>query len=284
MNNVWHEGRRKAFVWGVRGMPTRTEGWQAWVSERHGDAPVFLESKAGPNRISLQKTPMKTTTLACLFSIALFLPAFGQTPTPTSTPAPSPSVSATAVASASAGASISPAASATPDDEDSIERSVSKKLKRHFSVTSPAVTVTKHHRNGDDFDVDDGALMAIPIVGIIFSTLFGAPVLVVGAIMFFSYLKSRSLHRTVRDMVAKGQPVPPALFAPPPAIRARSDMRRGVVLMMVGFGLMIFFGAVNDWENGVWAIGIIPFLIGAGYLLVWKFEGPKDTDKAPPLP
>ena len=54
--------------------------------------------------------------------------------------------------------------------------------------------------------------------------------------------------------------------------------------MMVGFGLMIFFGAVNDWEGGAWALGIIPFLIGAGYLLVWKFEGPKDADKAPPLP
>jgi hypothetical protein len=225
---------------------------------------------------------MKTTTLACLFSIALFLPAFGQTPTP----APSPSVSSTAVASASAGASIAPAVSATPEDEDSIERSVSRKLKRHFSVTNsgPNVTVSRRDRNNDDFNVEDGALMAIPIIGIIFTTLFGAPVLVVGAIMFFSYLKSRSLHRTVRDMVEKGQPVPPALFAPPAAIRARSDMRRGVVLVMVGFGIMIFFGAVNDWEGGAWAIGIIPFLIGVGHLLVWKLEGPKSADKAPPLP
>lgn len=220
---------------------------------------------------------MKTTILACLFSIALFLPAFGQSPTP--------AVSATAVASASAGASISPAASATPDDEDSIERSVSRKLKRHFNVTtSPGVTVTRHHHNDGDFDVEDGALMAIPIVGIIFSTLFGAPVLIVAAIMFFSYLRSRSLHRTVREMVAKGEPVPPALFAPPPSVRARSDMRRGVILVMVGFGLMIFFGAVNDWDGGAWAIGIIPFLIGVGHLAVWKLEGPKDADKAPPLP
>ncbi|HEX4641399.1 MAG TPA: DUF6249 domain-containing protein [Chthoniobacterales bacterium] len=219
---------------------------------------------------------MKTAILTCLCSLVLALPAFGQSPTP--------AVSATAVASASAGASISPAASATPDDEDSIERSVSKKLRRHFSVSSsPSVTVTRSHHNRDDFDVEDGALMAIPIIGIIFSTLFGAPVLIVAAIMFFSYLRSRSLHRTVREMVEKGQPVPPTLFAPPPAIRARSDFRRGVVLMMVGFALMIFFGAVNDWEGGAWAIGIIPFLIGAGYLLVWKFEGPK-ADKAPPLP
>ena len=219
---------------------------------------------------------MKTAILTCLCSIALAWPAFGQSPTP------APSASGTAVASASAGASISPAVSATPDDEDSIERSVSKKLKRHFSNTRSSPS--RHDHSDRDFDMDDGALMAIPIVGIIFSTLFGAPVLIVAAIMLFSYMRSRSLHRTVREMVAKGQAVPPALFAPPPAIRARSDFRRGVVLMMVGIALMIFFGACSEWEGGAWAIGIIPFLIGVGYLLVWKFEGPKDTDKAPPLP
>ncbi|HKP92487.1 MAG TPA: DUF6249 domain-containing protein, partial [Chthoniobacterales bacterium] len=198
---------------------------------------------------------MKITILTCLASIALALPLSGQSPTP----APSPSVSATAVASASAGANISPAATVTPDDEDSIEKSVKRKTSRNFSVSGPSITVKRDHRD-DDFNVDDGVFAAIPIVGIIFSTLFGAPVLIVAAIMFFSYLRSRSLHRTVREMVAKGQPVPPALFAPPPAIRARSDMRRGVVLVMVGFALMIFFGAVNDWEGGVWSIGIIPFL------------------------
>jgi hypothetical protein len=219
---------------------------------------------------------MKTAILTCLCSIALALPAFGQSPTP--------SASSTAVTSTSAGANISPAVTATPDDEDSIERSVSKKLKRHFSITVPSssISVSRHHHDGDDDE--SAAWMAVPIVGVIFSTLFGAPVLIVAAIMFFSYLRSRSLHRTVREMVAKGQPVPPALFAPPPAVRARSDFRRGVFLMMVGFALMIFFGAVNDWEGGAWAIGIIPFLIGVGYLLVWKFEGPKEPDKAPPLP
>jgi Domain of unknown function (DUF6249) len=223
---------------------------------------------------------MKTTILTCLCSIALVWTAFGQL---SPTPAPSPAASGTAIASASAGASISPAVSATPDDEDSIEKSVKRKTSRKFSITSPSgITVTRRHHDNDDFNVEDGALMAIPIIGIIFSTLFGAPVLVVGAIMFFSYLKSRSLHRTVREMVEKGQPVPPALFAPPAAIRARSDMRRGVVLVMVGIGVMIFFGAVNDWEGGAWALGIIPFLIGVGHLLVWKLEGPKD--KAPPLP
>ena len=83
-------------------------------------------------------------------------------------------------------------------------------------------------------------------------------------------------------MVEKGQPVPAALLNPPPALRQRSDLRRGVVLTMIGLGLMVFFGAVNDWEGGAWTLGLIPFLIGAGYLLVWKLDTKKDNP--PPLP
>src|SRR5204862_4819208 len=119
--------------------------------------------------------------------------------------------------------------------------------------------------NGDDEDL--GALMAIPIVGIIFPTLFGAPVMVVAAVMFFSYLKSRSLHRTVRTMVEKGQEVPAALFAPPPVVRARSDLRRGVILLEVGIGLMTFLGEVNVWEGGAWNMGEIQFVLGVSYML-----------------
>ena len=39
---------------------------------------------------------------------------------------------------------------------------------------------------------------------------------------------------------------------------------------------------MNVGQRRRWAIGIIPFLIGLGYLLVWKLERPKDT--VPPLP
>jgi Domain of unknown function (DUF6249) len=236
---------------------------------------------------------MKTTFLICLCSIALGLTALGQIPTPApASPAAQPTSAATSVAASPAIAAVPATVAATPDDrDDSIEAEVARKLKRKFGITidtSPGNThVTRHHkdRDHDSIDIDDGDLggiIAIPIIAIIFSTLFGAPVLVVAAIMFFSYLKSRSLHRTVREMVAKGQEVPAALFAPPPVMKARSDLRRGVVLLMVGFGLMIFFGAVNDWEGGAWSLGVIPFVIGLGYLLVWKLEGRRD--KVPPLP
>ncbi|MGZ4966042.1 MAG: DUF6249 domain-containing protein [Chthoniobacterales bacterium] len=225
---------------------------------------------------------MKTALVICISSLALALMALGQDQTP------SPAAS-------SPTASLAPAATASATAKDDLESRIEGKMKKK----GLSITIGDHDKDGDHDRVrvhknsdgeDIGALMAIPIVGIIFTTLFGAPVLVVAAIMFFSYLRSRSLHRTVRMMVEKGQPVPAALFAPPPVVRARSDMRRGVVLVMVGLGCMVFFGAVNDWEGGAWALGIIPFLIGAGYLLVWKLEGGKangvkaSTDNPPPLP
>ena len=221
---------------------------------------------------------MKTTLRTCISSIAcaLALSAFGQDLTPS--PAATTSTTPTSAPVAPAVATASPSASAD-DLESRIDRKVKKGL--HISIGDDERDHdrkrNREHHESDSDGEDLGTLMAIPIVGIIFSAIFGTPVMIVAAIMFFSYLRSRSLHRTVRSMVEKGQEVPAALFVTPPVIRARSDMRRGVVLIMVGIGLMVFFGAVNDWEGGSWALGVIPFLIGAGYLLVWKLEGNKPT-------
>src|SRR3984893_4726923 len=196
-------------------------------------------------------------------AIAAALSAFGQaSPLSSATSTPTPTPAATA--------------SIAEDLADRIQQRIDQKLKRHMGATAG-------DRETGDADLSDlGERMAVPIVGIVFVTLFGAPILIVAVIMYFGFSKNRMMHRTIRLMVEKGQPVPPALLAPPPSVRQRSDMRRGVVLMMVGLGLMLFLGAVNEWEGGAWAVGIIPFLIGAGYLLVWKLEGRKDIPPPPP--
>jgi hypothetical protein len=101
----------------------------------------------------------------------------------------------------------------------------------------------------------------------------------------FTLLVSRMRQRTIRMMVEKGQPIPAELLAPAArSVRRRSDVRRGVIWAMVGLGMMIFFGAVNDWEGGAWSLGLIPFLIGIGYLMVWKLEGKNNVPPPPPAP
>ena len=201
-------------------------------------------------------------------SLALATGSFSQTPT--ASPLASPPA-ATATVSAAA----------TPASK--IEQSIRKKHKKHFGFT-----IDDHDKDLDALDglgdkkSGDLPEFVIPIVAITMLTVFGAPVLIVGLIMYFSFSRSRALQKTVRMMVERGQPVPEALLNPPPAQRQRSDLRRGVVLAMIGIGLMVFFGAVNDWEGGSWTLGLIPFLIGAGYLLVWKLDTKKDNP--PPVP
>jgi len=211
---------------------------------------------------------MNRFILTYISSLALAVSSFGQAPTA------SPLASTPAATTA-----ISP----TSTPQSKIEQSIRKKQKKHFGFT-----IDNHDTDLDKLDRLDHAKsgdipeVVIPIVAITLLTVFGAPVLIVGLILYFSFSRSRALHRTVRMMVEKGQPVPAALLNPPPAQRQRSDLRRGVVLTMVGLGLMVFFGAVNDWEGGAWTLGLIPFLIGAGYLLVWKLDAKKDNP--PPLP
>jgi hypothetical protein len=215
---------------------------------------------------------MKTLVL-CICSITLAVVASAQ-PSP---PAPPPPPSAPSpVASASATVSLSPGSALA----DKLHQKLDKKLHGHHGIVI----------DGGDSDIgdiksDDIPEFVIPIVAITMLTIFGAPVLIVALIMYFGFSKNRALHRTVRMMAEKGQPIPPELLAPPtPAVKQRSDMRRGVVLCMVGLGIMIFFGAVNDWEGGSWAIGVIPFVIGLGYLLVWKLEGGRKNEIPPALP
>jgi len=33
---------------------------------------------------------------------------------------------------------------------------------------------------------------------------------------------------------------------------------------------VMFFGISAGWDNGGWALGSIPALIGAGYILAWR--------------
>jgi hypothetical protein len=228
---------------------------------------------------------MKTIilTTCCLF--LLVLPLCGQIPSPM----PSPALSATAAPIAPVAPIMPPAAtaspiptatpgkssltltlnsSATPSIDEEIDNAIEKKIRKHFDFST-----TRHHASGDD---SDAAWIALPIVFIVFLTIFGTPVVIVALIMYFSFSRNRAMHKTVRMMVEKGQPVPEALLNPPPVVRQRSDLRRGVVLLLVGLGLMVFFGASSGWDGGAWSLGIIPFLIGVGYLIFWRFDARKD--------
>lgn len=207
---------------------------------------------------------------------------------PTETPIASPTAPTAATAATATTSIASPVSTAAPsattssvssDLADRIHQKLEKKLGHKHGIV---IDTDK----GDDVDLEQMRnWVAIPIVAIVFLSIFGAPVAIVIMIGIFSMIATRMRQRTIRMMVEKGQPVPAELLAPATrGIRRRSDVRRGVVWTMVGLGLMLWLAAVNDWEGGAWSFGLIPFLIGLGYLIVWKLENKKDIPPPPPAP
>jgi Domain of unknown function (DUF6249) len=229
---------------------------------------------------------MKKLFLLCMCSLGLYGTLYPQasTETPIASPtAPTAATAATAATSIAAPAATTApgatASSASSDLADRIHRKLEKKLGHKHGIV---IDTDKD----DDVDLQEMRnWVAIPIVAIVFLSIFGAPVAIVIMIGIFSIIATRMRQRTIRTMVEKGQPVPAELLAPATrGIRRRSDVRRGVVWTMVGLGLMIWLAAVNDWEGGAWSFGLIPFLIGVGYLIVWKLENKKDIPPPPPAP
>src|SRR4051812_31689975 len=227
---------------------------------------------------------MKKLFLLCMCSLGLYGTLFPQSPTGTGTPIASPTAAAASSVAESTStpkaASSVTSTSASSDLADKIHRKLEKKLGHKHGIT------IETGNKDDDADLEKMRdFIAIPIVAIVFLSVFGAPVAIVVMIGIFSMIATRMRQRTIRMMVEKGQPVPAELLAPATrSIRRRSDARRGVIWTMVGLGLMIWLAAVNDWEGGAWSFGLIPFLIGLGYLIVWKLENKKDIPPPPPAP
>ena len=205
----------------------------------------------------------------------------GSSTTPTALTAATAATAIAASASTPTAAPSATSSSASSDLADRIHRKLEKKLGHKHGIVIDA-----DDKDGDHVGASkDIPAEVIPLVGIVFLSILGAPVLIVIMIAVFALLVSRSRHRTIRLLVEKGQPVPAELLAPATRTgRQRSDVRRGVVWTMVGVGLIVWLGAVNDWEGGAWSFGLIPFLIGLGYLIIWKLENKKDIPPPPPAP
>jgi hypothetical protein len=228
-----------------------------------------------------QNIIMKKLILLCICPMALAISLFAQVPpaSPVASP-PAATPIATATVNAAMAAATAAVSNSPSDLADRIHQKLEKKLRGHHGITID--TGDKGDEDADLRKMRD--FIAIPIVAIVFLSIFGAPVLIVIVIGLFALVGSRMRQRTIRMMVEKGQPVPAELLAPEiRAVRRRSDVRRGVIWTMIGLGAMIFFGAVNNWEEGVWSIGLIPFLIGLGYLIVWKLERKNDVPPPPPV-
>jgi hypothetical protein len=109
-----------------------------------------------------------------------------------------------------------------------------------------------------------GALVGLAAVLLI----FGSPFLIVMAVLRHRMRKQSMVNDLALRLAEKGQPIPPELFTQ--AAPARSDLRRGIIWVAVGLGVVIF-GAF-DGDNDVMGIGFIPVMIGLGFAIAAWLE------------
>jgi hypothetical protein len=103
---------------------------------------------------------------------------------------------------------------------------------------------------------------------------FLTPLVLGPAYFVMRYRIERERNATMRALVEKGVPIPEQWPAPPPA----SARRRGVLLMafaLASVAPLAYF--VMPCAAG---LALFPFMIGAGYLVVWKLERRDETSQA----
>ncbi|MBC7621783.1 MAG: hypothetical protein H7232_00170 [Aeromicrobium sp.] len=110
----------------------------------------------------------------------------------------------------------------------------------------------------------ENTVLLIPLFGILFGTLM--PVLIIWLALRYRTSRNQLVYETAIKLAEKGQPVPAELFTN--LNPGGSDLRRGFVLIMLGVAICICL-----YELGVpWTFGLIPLLMGVGFLIVWRLE------------
>jgi hypothetical protein len=116
---------------------------------------------------------------------------------------------------------------------------------------------------------------------------WGAIVVIVVVVNFFSYRIQSSRHRMMETLAEKGQSLPTeAMSGRYDPYRYRNPIQSGIFLMCVGIALAIFFWAMTGGGNFLddnghtpnWlpVIGIFPFMVGLARFLGGIFDRPRD--------
>jgi hypothetical protein len=71
-----------------------------------------------------------------------------------------------------------------------------------------------------------------------------------------------------------GQTIPEHFFDEPKNVSKPSNLKRGIILLMVGISFGLFAFIKRDTDLFILLAAIIPTFVGIGYLLVHKLEKP----------
>ena len=103
--------------------------------------------------------------------------------------------------------------------------------------------------------------------------VMSAPVLIVLILMRYRSRQTQARYRMLVELADKGVEIPPQLLVEPQVVY--SERRRALVLIGSGLGLMATLLVLpGHFDNGqslgsLWGLGLLPLIIGLGYLLSW---------------
>ncbi len=118
-------------------------------------------------------------------------------------------------------------------------------------------------RNSHDSDKSAVAIL-VPLG--FFLTILG----IVVALAVARHRREAMLHDTLHAMIERGTEIPEALLTFDK--KKPNDRRRGIVFVGLGLGLTAFLFMVDSDGDGAWAVGLVPLLLGIGYLAAWYVE------------
>ena len=111
------------------------------------------------------------------------------------------------------------------------------------------------------------AFIFIPLVVVL------GPTLIVLIFLRYRYLQTQARYNTLLQLAEKGVDLAPQLLVEPQTVH--SERRRALVLIGAGIGVMATFLALpGHFDNGLsldslWGLGLLPLMIGLGYLASW---------------
>jgi len=125
-----------------------------------------------------------------------------------------------------------------------------------------------------DFDRDDipAGAVAVSIIAIVM--VFGTPIFILVALLYFSGRRRRQKVELVNTYLQNGQEVPAHVMQGFDDNSNENFLRSGITLSTVGLGLIVGFAvAGNEVVSG---IGFIPLFIGLGRLGFWYLDERKE--------
>jgi hypothetical protein len=103
--------------------------------------------------------------------------------------------------------------------------------------------------------------------------IVGGPVVIILILLRYRYLQTQARYKLLLQLADKNVTLPPDLLAGPVVVY--SDLRRALVLISGGLGLSALFLALplqlatGQNVSSLWGLGLLPLMIGLGYLASW---------------